>query len=88
MYFRPTAIGVLRPHGLRKGHSASTKSGSGSPGFRAATDSEGVATWFLGMVNFYRRFVRNASWIVLPLTRALKGKLKAVQWTEKYDHVF
>ena len=37
---------------------------------------------FLGMVNFYRRFVKNAAWIMLPLTNALKGRPKTLKWTD------
>ena len=43
---------------------------------------------FLGMVNFYRRFVKNAAWIMLPLTNALKGQPKTLKWTDNMTRSF
>ena len=36
---------------------------------------------FLGMVNFYRRFIKNAAKVLAPLTDGLKGPASAFLWT-------
>jgi hypothetical protein len=36
---------------------------------------------FLGMVNFYRRFLPNCAQVLKPLTDLLKGGAKTLQWT-------
>jgi hypothetical protein len=36
---------------------------------------------FLGMVNFYRRFLPNCAQVLHPLTDLLKGGLRTLQWT-------
>ena len=43
---------------------------------------------FLGMVNFYRRFVPSAARILQPLYQATAGKLKQLQWTEENISAF
>ena len=43
---------------------------------------------FLGMVNFYHRFIKNAAWIVLSLTCALRGKPKSLTWTRNMCQAF
>ena len=40
------------------------------------------------MINFYRRFIPNAAGRVLPLTRALRGKPKRLEWTEEMEEAF
>jgi hypothetical protein len=42
---------------------------------------------FLGLVNFYRRFIPAAAQILLPLTDALPGEV-AWTWTPAMDHSF
>jgi len=41
---------------------------------------------FLGVANFYRRFIQNFSYTVKPLNK-LKGK-KEWTWTEEHQQVF
>jgi hypothetical protein len=36
---------------------------------------------FLGMVNFYRRFLPNCAQVLHPLTDLLKGEAKTLEWT-------
>jgi hypothetical protein len=36
---------------------------------------------FLGMVNFYRRFLPNCAQVLKPLTDFLKGGAKMLEWT-------
>jgi hypothetical protein len=44
---------------------------------------------FLGLVNFYRRFIPGAARILLPLTNALRGGKRAkLLWTADMDTVF
>ncbi|MBM3939179.1 MAG: hypothetical protein FJ333_11085, partial [Sphingomonadales bacterium] len=44
---------------------------------------------FLGMINFYRRFLRGAAGILKPLTDALKGAKKGkLEWTEEMTAAF
>ena len=45
---------------------------------------------FLGMVNFYRKFMKNAALVLKPLTDALRGASgqKAVQWTAQMEGAF
>jgi hypothetical protein len=44
---------------------------------------------FLGLVNFYRRFIPAAAQILLPLTEALKGSKPAkLYWTPAMVHAF
>ncbi|KAK3515960.1 hypothetical protein QTP86_004678 [Hemibagrus guttatus] len=38
---------------------------------------------FLGFANFYRRFIRNYSSVVGPLTSLLKGKPRRLAWTDQ-----
>ena len=40
------------------------------------------------MVNFYRRFRRNAAQVLAPLTNALKGPGKSLLWTNKLNSAF
>jgi len=39
---------------------------------------------FLGLVNFYRGFVSGAALILKPLTDALAGDPKKLEWTDKH----
>ena len=43
---------------------------------------------FLGMVNFYRKFLRGAARVLAPLTDALKGSGKSLTWTPLLDAAF
>jgi len=43
---------------------------------------------FLGMVNFYRKFLRGAARALAPLTDALKGSGKSLSWTPVLDAAF
>ena len=55
--------------------------------FPPPSDKPGLQR-FLGMVNFYRRFLRNAAQILAPLTNALKGPGKSLLWTEDLNSAF
>ncbi|KAK3574835.1 hypothetical protein QTP86_018424 [Hemibagrus guttatus] len=43
---------------------------------------------FLGFANFYRRFIRNYSSVVGPLTSLLRGKPKRLVWTDQARAAF
>ena len=43
---------------------------------------------FLGMINFYRRFLPSAARVLAPLTNALKGPGKSLHWNPKLDSAF
>ena len=43
---------------------------------------------FLGLINFYRRFIKDAAGILAPLTSALRGDPKLFQWTEEMELSF
>ncbi|KAK3535368.1 hypothetical protein QTP70_010217 [Hemibagrus guttatus] len=43
---------------------------------------------FLGFANFYRRFIRNYSSVVGPLTSLLRGKPKKLSWTDQAHIAF
>ncbi len=43
---------------------------------------------FLGMVNFYRRFLPNCTQILKPLTDLLKGGAKTLEWTVSTQEAF
>jgi cleavage and polyadenylation specificity factor subunit 1 len=43
---------------------------------------------FLGMVNFYHRFIPHAASIMQPLYSAVSGKAKLVDWTDERDFAF
>jgi hypothetical protein len=43
---------------------------------------------FLGMVNFYRRFLPNCDQVLRPLTDLLKGGAKTLEWTASAQEVF
>ena len=40
------------------------------------------------MINFYRRFLRSAAKVLAPLSNALKGPGKSLQWTPVLDSAF
>ena len=40
---------------------------------------------FLGMINFYRRFLRNPAQVLAPLTNTLKGPGKSLLWSPELD---
>jgi RNase H-like domain found in reverse transcriptase/Integrase zinc binding domain len=43
---------------------------------------------FLGLANYYRRFISNFSAVVAPLTDATKGEKKAFDWGGEQDRAF
>ena len=43
---------------------------------------------FLGMVNFYRKFLLGAARVLAPLTDALKGSSKSLTWTPLLNTAF
>lgn len=43
---------------------------------------------FLGMVNYYRRFIEGFSEVTAPLTDLLKGKPKIITWTDPAEAAF
>lgn len=43
---------------------------------------------FLGMVNYYRRFISEFSEVTAPMTNLLKGKPKIVQWNDEAERAF
>jgi hypothetical protein len=46
---------------------------------------------FLGLINFYRRFIQSAAKLLLPLTAVLKGSpacSKRLQWTVEMHRAF
>jgi transposase InsO family protein len=56
--------------------------------FKAPSDQKGLMR-FLGLLNFYRKFIANAALILLPLTEALKGGPRAPWvWTEDMQQSF
>ena len=48
--------------------------------FPPPTDKPGLQQ-FLGMINFYRWFLHNATLVLAPLTNAIKGPVKSLQWS-------
>jgi transposase InsO family protein len=55
--------------------------------FPAPTDVKALQR-FLGLVNFYRRFVPRAAHILKPLTDALAGSPKHLEWTAELQAAF
>ncbi len=43
---------------------------------------------FLGMINFYRRFLPKCAQILKPLTDLLKGGAKTLEWTVSAQEAF
>ncbi len=43
---------------------------------------------FLGMVNFYRRFLPKCAQILKPLTDLLRGRAKTLEWTVSVQEAF
>jgi hypothetical protein len=43
---------------------------------------------YLGMINFYRRFTPSIAAALEPLTTALKGGKKTLEWTPTIDSAF
>ena len=43
---------------------------------------------FLGIVNFYRRFIRGAAGLLFPLTEALKGTVSSLTWSQSMLNSF
>lgn len=55
--------------------------------FEQATTVKGLQE-FVGMVNFYRRFIPGAAQMMVPLLEALSGKLKKLVWNETMTKAF
>ncbi len=56
--------------------------------FQRPTTARGLQT-YLGMVNFYRRFLKDAALILKPLTDALKGRAKGqLEWSAEMVAAF
>ena len=55
--------------------------------FQKPTSTKGLQE-FLGMVNFYHRFIPHAASIMQPLYSAVSGKAKLVEWTADREEAF
>ena len=56
--------------------------------FERPVTTKGLQT-YLGMVNFYRRFLQGAAALLKPLTNSLKGAPKGnLMWTEEMAAAF
>ena len=55
--------------------------------FPPPSDKPGLMR-FLGMMNFYRKFIRGAAKVLAPLTDALKGPGKTLTWSSALDSAF
>ena len=55
--------------------------------FPPSSDKPGLQC-FLGMINFYQRFLRNTAQVLAPLTNALKGSGKSLFWSPMLDSAF
>jgi hypothetical protein len=86
---RPGA-GVPGPQDFGGGRAASPFTGGRHPGFSRPTIIKELQA-FLGMVNFYRRFLPNIARTLRPLTDALRGCGKGVDkldWSAAMDAAF
>jgi len=55
--------------------------------FPAPTDVKALQR-FLGMVNFFRRFIPRAAHVLRPLTDTLAGNPRTLQWTDELQQAF
>ena len=55
--------------------------------FPHPVDKKGLQR-FLGILNFYRRFIKGAAGLLAPLTEALKGKVSTLSWTLEMNQAF
>jgi hypothetical protein len=55
--------------------------------FPAATTAKELQR-FLGLINFYRRFIPKAALLMKPLTDALVGAPKIIRWSEELQEAF
>ena len=55
--------------------------------FCCPTDKKGLQR-YLGILNFYRRFIKSAANLLRPLTKALKGKPSALTWNLEVNQSF
>ena len=53
--------------------------------FPVPSDKPGLQR-FLGLLNFYRKIMKNAAVVLAPLTNALKGPGKSLVWSEQFFH--
>jgi hypothetical protein len=79
-------IDFLGHHITAEGASPITKHVEVIQSFRQPLDKKQLQS-FLGLVNFYRRFIPAAAQILLPLTDALRGEA-AWTWTPAMNHSF
>ena len=76
------------------GHRVSASGIRPLPGHvKAVVQFSRLSTWpdlqrFLGLVNFYRRFLRGAAGFLLPLTNALQGPGKSLDWSPSMEQAF
>ena len=81
-----TGIDFLGHHITAAGASPITKHVEVIQSFPRPQDKKQLQS-FLGLVNFYRRFIPAAAQILLPLTDALRGEA-AWTWTPAMNHSF
>ena len=55
--------------------------------FPRPVDKKGLQR-FLGILNFYRRFIKGAAGVLAPLTEGLKGKVSTISWTLEMNQAF
>ena len=55
--------------------------------FPRPVDKKGLQR-FLGILNFYWRFIKGAAGILAPLTEGLKGKVSTISWTLEMNQAF
>ncbi len=81
-----TGIHFLGHHITAEGTSPITKHVEVIQSFQRPLDKKQLQS-FLGLVNFYRRFIPAAAQILLPLTDTLGGEA-AWTWTPAMNHSF
>ena len=69
------------------GCSPLTKRSAAIPAFPPPSDKPTLQR-FLGMINFYRKFLCGAAHILVPLTDTLKGPGKSLTWSPVLDSTF
>ena len=55
--------------------------------FPRPVDKKGLQR-LLGILNFYRRFIKGAAGVLTPLTEGLKGKVSTISWTLEMNQAF
>ena len=85
--FAVKEIEVLGHHLTTSGCSPLSKHSAAISAFPQPTDKPSLQR-FLGMVNFYRKFICSAARVLAPLTDALKGPGKTISWTPLMSSAF